>query len=210
MKIIDLSNPVLLALGDSAVVRELSFENISGKTLYEPLTKTTVLANSIRVVHISSEIGYRQVATNVEQINRMNGKTVLKLKASIVNEKAHVVEAQNKPVEVVLPVGDTNTQEELKEAEQAENDVNDEVVIAISYLNISTKTNNLDVGDDRQLKLSKKPSDATQEVVWSSTDSTVASVDEDGTVTAHKQGKVTITAKVKDGEVKANTTVVVR
>lgn len=210
MKIIDLSNPVLLALGDSAVVRELSFENISGKTLYEPLTKTTVLANSIRVVHISSEIGYRQVATNVEQINRMNGKTVLKLKASIVNEKAHVVEAQNKPVEVVLPVGDTNTQEELKEAEQAENDVNDEVVIAISYLNISTKTNNLDVGDDRQLKLSKKPSDATQEVVWSSTDSAVASVDDDGTVTAHKQGKVTITAKVKDGEVKANTTVVVR
>lgn len=210
MKIIDLSNPVLLALGDSAVVRELSFENISGKTLYEPLTKTTVLANSIRVVHISSEIGYRQVATNVEQINRMNGKTVLKLKASIVNEKAHVVEAQNKPVEVVLPVGDTNTQAEPKEAEQAENDVNDEVVIAISYLNISTKTNNLDVGDDRQLKLSKKPSDATQEVVWSSTDSAVASVDEDGTVTAHKQGKVTITAKVKDGEVKANTTVVVR
>lgn len=210
MKIIDLSNPVLLALGDSAVVRELSFENISGKTLYEPLTKTTVLANSIRVVHISSEIGYRQVATNVEQINRMNGKTVLKLKASIVNEKAHVVEAQNKPVEVVLPVGDTNTQEELKEAEQAKNDVNDELVIAISYLNISTKTNNLDVGDDRQLKLSKKPSDATQEVVWSSTDSAVASVDEDGTVTAHKQGKVTITAKVKDGEVKANTTVVVR
>ncbi|ENV14249.1 hypothetical protein F965_00492 [Acinetobacter schindleri NIPH 900] len=210
MKIIDLSNPVLLALGDSAVVRELSFENISGKTLYEPLTKTTVLANSIRVVHISSEIGYRQVATNVEQINRMNGKTVLKLKASIVNEKAHVVEAQNKPVEVVLPVGDTNTQAEPKEAEQAENDVNDEVVIAISYLSISTKTNNLDVGDDRQLKLSKKPSDATQEVVWSSTDSTVASVDEDGTVTAHKQGKVTITAKVKDGEVKANTTVVVR
>lgn len=210
MKIIDLSNPVLLALGDSAVVRELSFENISGKTLYEPLTKTTVLANSIRVVHISSEIGYRQVATNVEQINRMNGKTVLKLKASIVNEKAHVVEVQNKPVEAVLPVDDTNTQEELKEAEQAENDVNDEVVIAISYLNISTKTNNLDVGDDRQLKLSKKPSDATQEVVWSSTDSAVASVDDDGTVTAHKQGKVTITAKVKDGEVKANTTVVVR
>lgn len=56
------------------------------------------------------------------------------------------------------------------------------------------------VGETQKLKATVQPNDATnQAVIWSSSHPKVASVDEDGVVTAHKAGEATITVTTADG-----------
>jgi len=56
------------------------------------------------------------------------------------------------------------------------------------------------VGETQRLKATVQPDDATnQDVIWSSSHPKVASVDEDGVVTAHKAGEATITVTTADG-----------
>ena len=56
----------------------------------------------------------------------------------------------------------------------------------------------------------KIPDNATnQELIWTSSDPTIATVDSNGKVTGVKEGTVTITAKTPDGGVKATCTVTV-
>ena len=51
-----------------------------------------------------------------------------------------------------------------------------------------------------QLSYSIEPANATiQDVVWSTSNKKIATVDENGVVTGHKEGKVTITCKATDG-----------
>lgn len=60
------------------------------------------------------------------------------------------------------------------------------------------------IGDKKQLTATILPADATnQKVVWSSSDDTIASVDQEGLVTALKVGKVQITATAEEGALKA-------
>ena len=77
--------------------------------------------------------------------------------------------------------------------------VNPRFVPATSVgLNISSCT--LDVGDTQQLTATVMPENATNKsVVWTSSDETVATVDENGLVTAHKGGTATISANTTDG-----------
>lgn len=57
------------------------------------------------------------------------------------------------------------------------------------------------VGETQKLKATVQPNDATnQAVIWSSSHPKVASVDEDGVVTAHKAGEATITVTTADGK----------
>ncbi|HZG79968.1 MAG TPA: Ig-like domain-containing protein [Brevibacillus sp.] len=56
------------------------------------------------------------------------------------------------------------------------------------------------VGENHKLKATLQPNDATnQAVIWSSSHPKVASVDEEGVVTAHKAGEATITVTTADG-----------
>ena len=65
-------------------------------------------------------------------------------------------------------------------------------------------------GSSIQINAQVKPENATnRELVWSSSNSSVATVDSNGVVTGIKPGKVTITAKTKDGKVVANMTIVI-
>ena len=77
--------------------------------------------------------------------------------------------------------------------------VNPRFVPATSVgLNISSCT--LDVGDTQQLTATVMPENATNKsVVWTSSDESVATVDENGLVTAHKGGTATISANTTDG-----------
>ncbi|MBQ8651962.1 MAG: Ig-like domain-containing protein [Alistipes sp.] len=60
------------------------------------------------------------------------------------------------------------------------------------------------IGDKKQLTATILPADASnQKVVWSSSDDTIASVDQEGLVTALKVGKVQITATAEEGALKA-------
>ena len=67
---------------------------------------------------------------------------------------------------------------------------------------------NLKVGDVEQISASVEPENATErDIVWSTSDKSIATVDENGVVKALKPGTVTITAKTKDGKVKSTCTV---
>lgn len=74
------------------------------------------------------------------------------------------------------------------------------------------QTKNLEVGDSKPLILTAEPAGAVlPEVIWSSSDETVATVDEKGVVTGLKAGLVTITAAAKDkADMTASVDMVVR
>jgi uncharacterized protein YjdB len=59
---------------------------------------------------------------------------------------------------------------------------------------------NIGVGKTLQLKATVHPNDDNQEIVWSSLDDSVATVNEEGLVTGVKIGKTYIVAGLKDNE----------
>lgn len=74
--------------------------------------------------------------------------------------------------------------------------------IPVSSIELDKTSLSLVVGDEVTLNATVKPDDATDKTVtWSSSDSSIATVDANGKVTAMKEGTATITAKA--GEAKA-------
>ncbi len=73
---------------------------------------------------------------------------------------------------------------------------------ALQDISIANMT--LKVGQSDTIKVSLEPSDVTVELVYSSSDSSIVSIDQNGKVTAKKAGKVTITVKTKDGKHQAS------
>ena len=73
-----------------------------------------------------------------------------------------------------------------------------------SAVNIKNEIKQLVVGEEEQLNVAVTPSGAKQEVLFTSSDATIASVDENGLVKALKAGTVTITVTSKENsELKA-------
>ena len=71
--------------------------------------------------------------------------------------------------------------------------------VSVSSVTISSSTLELEQGEVASLSVTIEPADATDKtVVWSSGDSDVASVDQEGNVTAVSQGNTVITAKAGD------------
>ncbi|GIN86972.1 hypothetical protein J6TS2_33580 [Heyndrickxia sporothermodurans] len=80
-----------------------------------------------------------------------------------------------------------------------ESELSEPITIKTNYsdpesVEVSPKTNNLEVGATRNLSATVTPSTAKQTVTWSSSDTSLATVDSSGKVTAVKEGTVTITA----------------
>lgn len=74
-------------------------------------------------------------------------------------------------------------------------------VIPVSDVTLNKTELTLTEGNSETLSATVKPDDATDKTVsWTSSDATVASVDDNGKVTAVKAGTATITVKTKDGE----------
>ena len=67
--------------------------------------------------------------------------------------------------------------------------------VPANKVNLSLETVNLEVGDTVTLKATVDPENTTDQLAWSSSNNTVATVDENGKVTAVGAGKATITAK---------------
>lgn len=87
--------------------------------------------------------------------------------------------------------------------------VNDKV--DVKKINLSVSKNTITVGSVTQVKAKVEPSNATnRELVWTSSDSSIATVDANGIVKGIKNGTVTITAKTKDGKVVASTKITVK
>ena len=85
------------------------------------------------------------------------------------------------------------------------------VVQPVTSISLNKTSLSLDALETYQLTATAKPSDAyNTKVIWSSSAPEIASVDENGLVTAHKKGTSTITATADDGNgAKRNCTVTV-
>lgn len=82
--------------------------------------------------------------------------------------------------------------------------------VAVTGITLDKETVQLKVGKTTKLTATVEPDNATDKtVVWSSGDETVATVSEDGTVTAVAEGTATITAGTPDGAQTATCTVTV-
>lgn len=82
--------------------------------------------------------------------------------------------------------------------------------IPVESITISPNGITMKVGDTTQLTATVSPDNATnKEIIWSSSDDEIATVDSTGKVTGKKIGSVTITAKTPDGNVVATITVTV-
>lgn len=82
--------------------------------------------------------------------------------------------------------------------------------IMVSALVVSPKHSTIGTGDTLQMSVSILPEDALNPTVtWTTSDASIASIDENGLVTAHAEGTVTITASANDGSGCSDTAVVV-
>ena len=73
-------------------------------------------------------------------------------------------------------------------------------LVRVTGVTVSPSSTQLEVGETAQFTATVSPSNASvRTVTWSSSDSSVASVDGDGNVTAKAQGTATITATAQDG-----------
>ena len=82
--------------------------------------------------------------------------------------------------------------------------------VEVTNIKLNKKTLDLPFGKNESLKTIFTPKDAYSPVTWKSSVSANASVSSDGTVTAKKVGKTTITATTSDGKYKATCTVQVQ
>lgn len=82
-----------------------------------------------------------------------------------------------------------NGESELSESITVHTDFSDPKGISLDQDSL-----NLNIGDNVTIVASVSPSTADQRINWSSSDEDVASVDEDGVVTAVSEGEATITA----------------
>ena len=81
-------------------------------------------------------------------------------------------------------------------------------VVSITSISLSKTTDNLAAGDTDILSVAIAPANASNKaVIWTSSDNTIASVDNVGMVTAVSEGIVTITATTADGSKSASCTV---
>ena len=76
---------------------------------------------------------------------------------------------------------------------------------AVKSIKISCETKRINTKETLVLKANVSPSDAVQNIEWSSSDTKVATISSDGKLTAVGKGKVTITAKAIDGSNKKAT-----
>ncbi|MFC9540755.1 Ig-like domain-containing protein [Lysinibacillus sp. NPDC056959] len=75
---------------------------------------------------------------------------------------------------------------------------------------ISLDRNLLELLEGSQDKLIAKVTPDTAKVIWTSSDESIATVDQDGNVTAVREGEVIITAKIEGTDITATSTVIVK
>ena len=83
-------------------------------------------------------------------------------------------------------------------------------VVAVENVSLDKKTLTVDIGESEKLTATVKPDNAANKnVIWSSNDEDVASVDANGRVTAISRGTATITVRTEDGNFAAQCKVTV-
>ena len=73
------------------------------------------------------------------------------------------------------------------------------IIPAVQTIELKAKENSIPVGHSEQIDITVSPSNSPEKISWTSTDGSVARVDESGYVTALKVGETTITATSQSG-----------
>ncbi len=126
----------------------------------------------------------------------VNPSDAVILETKYVSEDETVATFNNGVVKAVGP-GETFVEATIKTNDGRYSSAFCHVIVArpVESVEVSPSTLTLTPGGTAKLTATVKPSNADdQEVIWSSSDATVASVSSDGTVTAHKKGTAVITA----------------
>jgi len=101
-------------------------------------------------------------------------------------------------------------QQEEQKPDPKPEDPKPEPVVSVTGVTLSKTTLSLTEGDSSKLTATVKPSDAAnKEITWSSSNTSVATVDTNGNVKAIKAGTATITVTTKDGNYTATCKVTV-
>lgn len=83
--------------------------------------------------------------------------------------------------------------------------------VAVTGVTLNKEELEMQEGEALNLVATITPSDATNKnIVWTSSDETIATISKAGVITAHKAGKVTITATTEDGNKTATCTITVK
>ena len=83
--------------------------------------------------------------------------------------------------------------------------------IGVKTIQLVVDNDTMEVGTAMHVSAIVEPTNATnRDLVWTSSDPSIATVDNKGVVTGKKPGTVTITAKTKDGKVVAKTTITIQ
>lgn len=73
------TNAVLTALGDDAVVRDVTLLNQTGNTIVEPLTGIRLPPGESVLIRLTSDVAFESISNNVEQINLLRGSEAIAL-----------------------------------------------------------------------------------------------------------------------------------
>ncbi|WP_342550971.1 Ig-like domain-containing protein [Lysinibacillus sp. FSL M8-0216] len=89
-------------------------------------------------------------------------------------------------------------------------DIDGDLTNIDSSESISLDRNSLELLEGSQDKLTASVTPDTAKVIWTSSDESIATVDQDGNVTALHEGEVIITAKIEGTDITATSTVIVK
>ena len=123
-----------------------------------------------------------------------------------------VATVDSKGLVTALKVGEATITAKAKDGSKVKAKCKVTVIRPVKSITVNKTTVTIKKGKTKQLKASVLPENATnRKVKWTSSDTSVATVDSKGLVTALKVGEATITAKAKDGsKVKAKCKVKVK
>lgn len=83
--------------------------------------------------------------------------------------------------------------------------------IEVEKMSIAAKDFTLNIGSSKKIGVSITPSNATnQKIIWNSSDSNIATIDQNGRITGVSEGRTSITAQTVDEEITSTITVTVK
>jgi len=148
---------------------------------------------SFHTVYLATGLDFPDALSGSALAAKNNAPIILTDKASISTDIINLM--KNKNVKQVVILGGTGVV-----SQAVEDDVNAKVKVNVTSISLNKSSETLSVGDSYNMIASILPLNATnQSVTWSSSNSSVASVDSNGKVTAVSAGTATITAKTVDG-----------
>ena len=202
-------------------IRLNNYEIIKGRTIYVPEgTKELYLKSIFRNINIIEEIAVKEIHI-IDDIFRIHTKETMKLPIQVLPENAlrkdvewvsmdtSIVQVNSSGIITGKAFGETRViaySQDKKISDTCTIIVNDHT----TGVAIEQKQLELNIGESKEISANTLPEGTSDNALtWSSNNPEIASVDENGKVTALKRGACIITATAVDGGSKAECTVTV-